>query len=322
MHSSLKLLFNTLLISSAICILSVSNASLAKDKEKSDGAESNESDENKVDYKIYKDKDVFNLDGTGSMMFDKENLVKLYKLLKKARARNIYEDYPDLKEINKQKAAQRKEVKIIPNSRNFFLDSILYYNKDNWSIWINKSKTTSSSIQDNPKITYVSKKNVIVVWQNLDINETSPYWKDDLLHIEGTPEATQVQEKDKERTEEELEEIKAKRKEAFYNGDYLFNYMSKDGNIKVDSENMIIEFNLSLHQTFIGHKLSLAEGYIQSNQSVDNNMLNNEQNTGNIGNQDLNQIKQAIEKSGGNIPDPNNTEFDSLVNDIFNDPNL
>jgi len=321
MHLNSKLLFNTLLVSSAIFVLSFPDLLSAQDKSKDSKSESKDTEEELVDYRIYKDKDVFNLDGSGSMMFDKESLMKLYKLLKKARARNIYEDYPDLKEINKQKEATRKDIKIIPNSRNFFLDSILYYNSKNWSIWINKSKTTSSSIQDNPKITYVSKKNVIAVWQNLDINETSPDWKSTVQHIEGTPEATEIVD-DKEKTEEELEEIKALRKKNFEDGTYLFNYISKDGNVKIDSENRIIEFNLRLHQTFIGHKLSLAEGFVKNDQRVDQNMLNNESNTGTVNSKNINQIKQAIENSGGEVPDPNNTEFDSLVNDIFNDPNL
>ena len=322
MHQNSKLFLKTLLVSSAIFILSFPDLVSAKDKNKDSDPNNNDDNQEVIDYKIYKDKDVFNLDGTGSMMFNEESLIKLYKLLKKARARNIYEDYPDLKEINKQKAATRKDIKIIPNSRNFFLDSILYYNSKNWSIWINKTKTTSTSIQDNPKITYVSKRNVLVVWQNLDLNETSPDWKYDLLHIEGTKEASDIPENNKEKTEEELEEIKAIRKKHFEDGTYVFNYISKDGNVKVDSENMIIEFNLSLHQTFIGHKLSLAEGFVKNDQRVDQNMLNNESNTGAVNGKNISQIKQAIENSGGVVPDPNNTEFDSLVNDIFNDPNL
>lgn len=306
---NIKLFLNRLLILSVMCIVLYPNIIYAE-------GEKNEEEKKLIDYTIYENKDVYNLNGEGSMMYSKEDLLKLYNLLKKSKARSSGTNYPDLKEIKKEEEVIEKEVRIIPNSQNFFLDSILYYNDESWSIWINKSKTSSKSIQDNPKVVKVSENNVTMVWQNLDLAKTSPNWKNDLEHIAGTFEKSNV-DVSKEQTEKELEKIRKKKKAVFDAGEYEWNYKSKDGIIKLDSKNNIIEFNLKLHQTFIGHNLFVAEGLVEQRQQVDQNMLNNKKNIDKMDDNALNEIKEDTDDSSGN-----NNEFDNLVNDIFNDPNL
>ncbi len=266
----------------------------------------------------YKIDNIENLDGKKSLMFNQNRLIELYNVLKNSKARTSGESYPttrDINDVEQTQSVEKKEKDIIPPAKNFYLNSILYYGPDSWTIWINGVKTTVDRDQDNPQVIETDENNVKLVWQNVHMEKNIPNWQSHVQHIPGTREFTPMTEEEKltyeALSEEEKETIIQEKRDNFKNRTFEWNYINPNNGIRVDSKNGIIAFHLSPHQSFKSDKLAIIEGKPDSNVAQS--------------------TPQATLTSDASIPTPENTpdnvptgddNFDNLVNDIFNDDSL
>ena len=132
-----------------------------------------------------------------------------------------------------------------------------------------------------------------------------PNWRDYVDHIPGTQIHSKMTEEEKENylllPEEEKEQRKKIKKDNFENGNFSWNYINPSSGIRLDSQNGIIAFTLSPHQSFLAQNLSVIEG------TLGNHTTNPSTHTKTDGTEEA-------------LPSPTSeTDFDNLVNDIFSE---
>lgn len=169
----------------------------------------------------------------GTIMFDPNNL-KIMKAAREIYLKNKASGISNVNNANGDPKLALSEEDIVAASKQkkevrtpvIILDSIAFFDKDHWSIWINGQKYNKGDNPEDLKITAVTRDSVTFTWNAPFIDIAFPEWKNI-----STPEG------DKRR-------------------------MIKRGNNKifVDETTGDITFSLFPNQSFIGRTLDIIEG--------------------------------------------------------------
>jgi hypothetical protein len=62
-------------------------------------------------------------------------------------------------------------------SRNFYLDSIIYYNDDKWTVWVNGKKISNQSTDTALVVKDVAKNYVVLEWSTPSLDKIVPDWR-------------------------------------------------------------------------------------------------------------------------------------------------
>lgn len=113
-----------------------------------------------------------------------------------------------------------------PEAPNFYLKSILYFSRDNWSLWLNKKmfSATTDRVFDNINLMHVTRYSASFLWKKAQIDLIYPNWKDVFINMEDNK------------------------------------YVSPEKNIIIDSLTGDILFILKPNQTFSSKLLQIVEG--------------------------------------------------------------
>ncbi len=222
----------------------------------------------------------------GSIMFDKKSVEYIHEAIKAYDSKIPIEILlPNLFPSDVKRAApiepiapempKGENIPFTPeapkNVDNFYLKSILYFGKDNWTIWLNDNKISNKDTEpvlNNLKTALITKDSVTFVWENSQINLIYPGWKESFIDIDG------------------------------------IKYASQRKDIVVDSVTGNISFILKPNQTLIPKTLTIIEGNI-----VDERVANSSANSKNKDSKDIEQKAMEEEtKTKSFLPDINPQE--------------
>lgn len=122
-------------------------------------------------------------------------------------------------------------------SPSFYLSSILYENKNNWTIWLSgkKIRNEKASREDSFKIVDINPNRIVAIWRDRDIESLSPKYSSELRSIKP---------------------IKNQK-----NG-YEWNMVSPKKGIYMDSVKGSVKFTLFPNQTFSVFYMKIFEGMV------------------------------------------------------------
>lgn len=185
----------------------------------------------------------------GSVMFDDQDMQKLYDALRQYGAPTSPVVAGGTGTGADSSGGNQGGAKMVAPS--FFLNSVIFYEPENWAVWLNNSKIRKGEERNDLKIGRLSEKFVEVLWQSLELDAISPNWALNMESL-GNPNPVVV----KESTEEE----RLRKIQAFRNNNFNWDYISRDGNILVDSANKVVRFKIGLNQSFVSESMELVEG--------------------------------------------------------------
>lgn len=120
------------------------------------------------------------------------------------------------------------ETAVIPavDTKTYYLRSIMYFSPENWTIWLNDKKISSSDTSDDPNFQFakVNNDSIIILWQNANPDTLASDWK------------------------------------SSFNDSGNGLWVSKNSNIVVDSNSGSISLILKPNQSFISSKMAVLEG--------------------------------------------------------------
>lgn len=262
--------------------------------------------------------DLTSLSGKKSLMYTSQELLSLYETLATLDDITVAITAPDgTSIIPLEEDDTIDEMTEIPPARDFYLNSILYYNPTSWSIWLNGEKATSNAPAENPRIEKVDKHTVRLFWQNLNMHQNMSDWTNQMQHIEGTiPFSLSAYEEEHELlTPSEKDIVRQQKIENFTQGNFEWNYQHPQQDILIDSNNCIIAFTLKTHQTFTSQHLAVVEGVIneQTIMSTRKTQIDNTLPPSTSADDETFIIDTQRDDSAGD------DNFDDLISDIFND---
>ena len=62
-------------------------------------------------------------------------------------------------------------------SRNFYLDSIIYYASDKWTVWVNGKKISNQTADSVLIVKYIAKDHVVLEWSTPSLDKIAPDWR-------------------------------------------------------------------------------------------------------------------------------------------------
>jgi hypothetical protein len=183
----------------------------------------------------------------GSLMIDKKSLEYINAAIKSHDTKIPLETllpllFPSVQQaaeatkpqepININEIAAPVAATIVPPSTApaFYLNSILYFAHDNWSVWVNSKKISNKldTSKDEISVMDITRSRAILLWRNSKIDLIYPGWRDDFISLgEGK-------------------------------------YASPEKNIVVDAFNDSISFILKLNQSFVSKDMTIVEGEVQA----------------------------------------------------------
>lgn len=105
---------------------------------------------------------------TKSAMFTDEELVLINQVIEN---------------LGKDQAGAASPAEAIKSSRSFFLDSILYYNQDHWTVWVNGNKLSSDVPSSGLEVAAIDKLTATLKWTTPSLEKVSPDWKRKLIYV-------------------------------------------------------------------------------------------------------------------------------------------
>lgn len=165
------------------------------------------------------------LEWKDSLMFPEGRVDQLYDVLR--------EGLTFLPEEGVEEIEQTVEVVLPKVAPAFYLNSVLYYKPDSWTIWLNYMRIRAGATFPKLEISEVREDKVIFIWETENLDLISPNWKDKLKWVEDP------------KMQERLGE---------------WEYCSKDWNIFVDSTQRKVRFILGANQTFVSRQMRIVEG--------------------------------------------------------------
>jgi len=153
----------------------------------------------------------------------------------------------------------------------FFLSSIMYYSSDSWTLWLNgvAVRAASQNKWREMIIDSVEEDRARFTILVTDIDEVFPNWRDAMVPTYGKRKQASTLEAEGEYeglTDNEIRARERKRKRvAFSNKNFTWDYQSRDKKVKADSSNSVFSFELGLYQTFNVAQMSIQEGMSSPN---------------------------------------------------------
>lgn len=119
---------------------------------------------------------------SGSIMFSVTDNRRIHELLEENSIKK-----PIIEEENKEDQAIEKfmetvsvkntDVKDLPKEApTFYLNSILYIDKNDWTVWINGQNISNNSENDKPKIKEVTRNYAVLFWESKYFKYINPEW--------------------------------------------------------------------------------------------------------------------------------------------------
>ena len=62
-------------------------------------------------------------------------------------------------------------------SRNFYLDSIIYYASDKWTVWVNGKKISNQTADSVLIVKDIAKDHVVLEWSTPSLDKIAPDWR-------------------------------------------------------------------------------------------------------------------------------------------------
>lgn len=183
----------------------------------------------------------------GSMMLNQETRDILYDMVSNGNFTEIPiaslglfdEETAATTVVSEQIAQNINEIQIFMPA--FNLQSIVYFSDDNWSIWLNgKRNRVDNSRQDRLEIHEVTPQYTVMTYTEPNLNDLLPNWQENMLSYDkrNAPDIS----------------------ERYDSKPYIWDYISENGLILIDSEQGAMRFKLRPSQTFVSHQLALLEG--------------------------------------------------------------
>ncbi len=163
---------------------------------------------------------------TRSIMFKREDLDRLYSVLEGA-------GYESLSIEEGGENGVEKVVKFI-TAPSFYLNSIMYYTPENWTIWINGNRIRKSDPEHGAiTIASVNEDSVEVIWKSENLGIIYPNIISDFEQVNGKK----------------------------YSGASLYwKYRSSDGGIFINKNMDMVRFRIGIQQSFVSHLMEVVEG--------------------------------------------------------------
>lgn len=220
---------------------------------------------------------------TGSLMFDKEKLSRLYMVLKGY-------DLPEEEQEEEQSQEEGPKDTVVAPA--YYLSSILYYSPESWTVWLNNIRLRKGDNIDKLYVEDVQETEVTLIVGPFDLDVISENWDKRLTPL--SPSVAQV-------IESEGKEVALR-----------WNYVSEDKRVYVDGKKNMIKFTVQLQQTFASRTMSVVDGFVAS---YIRKIKTDE------GTAALNEVLDGLSSSGGgdSSEEPN---FDDLVEELFDNPEM
>jgi len=128
---------------------------------------------------------------TGSLMYKKDSMELIYAGFKSYKEQIPLDvllpslfavtKIPDISVKGLEAETKKKEETI--TSKDFFLNSIVYFSPDNWITWLNGEKLQSGQTHEFLKVAAIDQEKVTFLWQNAPLSTLSPNWKKQLAPV-------------------------------------------------------------------------------------------------------------------------------------------
>lgn len=176
--------------------------------------------------------DAFSWDAP-SFMFNPKRLQDLFEAI------SAYESGEDIEEefVVPEPVLEEAPVEIVHDDSppiTFFLNSIVYFSKGHWAIWVNNTKLTPDNATgpENIEVTQVTNKEVQFTWKPRGLNKIAPGWTGRLVKQENK------------------------------------RFVSEEHRIAIDANNGTVEFTLFPNQTFLPRDMAVLEGEFVANNAA------------------------------------------------------
>ncbi|MCB2081294.1 MAG: hypothetical protein KDD76_01580 [Rickettsiales bacterium] len=140
-----------------------------------------------------------------------------------------------------------EQTEVVYTAPSFFLRSIIYYNPQEWTIWLNNKKLRYGENYGKFYIVHVDENEATFIWHSDDLDIISPTWAETIPQRDALTEMVVVS---------DISDDKPKEETLTYRWDH----MTDDQSIAIDSRAHAIRFVLRPNQSFISYRMQITEG--------------------------------------------------------------